>query len=92
MRSSVGIVAVVVVGVLTAGCGSTQGKAVPVTTPPMVPRPLVERELDGLLLNPEQVNATMGSTAMAVLGAQATMSDNSSTMAPPECLAIDGAE
>ena len=91
MRSSVGIVAVVVVGVLTAGCGSTQGKAVPVTTPPMVPRPLVERELDGLLLNPEQVNATMGSTAMAVLGAQATMSDNSSTMAPPACLAIDGA-
>lgn len=91
MRSSVAAVTVVVVGVLTAGCGSTPGKPVPVTTPPLVARPLVERELDGLLLNPEQVNATMGSAAMTVLSAQTTMSDNSSTMAPPECLVIDGA-
>lgn len=91
MRSSVCTVAVLVVTVLTGGCGSTAGKPVPVTTPPMVARPLVERELDGLLLNPEQVNATMGSAAMTVLSAQATMSDNSGTMKPPECLVIDGA-
>jgi len=89
MRSSVGTVTVVMVAVLTAGCGSTAGTPVPVTTPPMVARPLVERELDGLLLNPDQVNATMGS--MTVLSAQSTMSDNSATMAPPECLVIDGA-
>jgi PknH-like extracellular domain len=91
MRSSVSTVTAVVVTVLTAGCGSTAGKPVPVTTPPMVARPIVERELDGLLLNPEQVNATMGSAAMTVLSAQATMSDNSGTMKPPECLVIDGA-
>ena len=91
MRSSAATVAVVVAGVLTAACGSTPGKAVPVTTPPMVARPLVERELDGLLLNPDQVNAVMGSSAMTVLNAQATMSDNSTTMTPPECLVIDGA-
>ncbi|MUL78570.1 sensor domain-containing protein [Mycolicibacterium sp. CBMA 226] len=91
MRSSVSTVTVLVVTVLTAGCGSTAGKPVPVTTPPMVARPIVERELDGLLLNPEQVNATMGSAAMTVLSAQATMSDNSGTMKPPECLVIDGA-
>lgn len=91
MRSSVGTVTVVMVAALTAGCGSTAGTAVPVTTPPLVARPLVERELDGLLLSPEQVNATMGSAAMTVLSAQATMSDNSATMAPPECLVIDGA-
>lgn len=91
MRSSVATVTVVVVGALTAGCGSTPGTAVPVSTPPMVARPLVERELDGLLLNPDQVNAVMGSSAMTVLNAQTTMSDNSSTMAPPECLVIDGA-
>jgi hypothetical protein len=57
----------------------------------MIPRPLVERELTGLLLNPDQVNATMGTTGMAVTSQQAAMSDNSATMAPPECLAIDGA-
>ena len=57
----------------------------------MIPRPLVERELTGLLLNPDQVNAAMGTTGMAVTSQQAAMSDNSATMAPPECLAIDGA-
>ena len=30
--------------------------------PSMIPRPLVERELAGLLLSPEQVNAAMGAT------------------------------
>ena len=57
----------------------------------MIPRPLVERELVELLLSPEQVNAAMGATAMAVTNAQTSMSDNSATMAPQECLAIDGA-
>jgi hypothetical protein len=57
----------------------------------MIPRPLVERELTGLLLNPDQVNAAMGTTGMAVTSQQAAMSDNSATMVPPECLAIDGA-
>jgi hypothetical protein len=33
----------------------------------------------------------MGTTGMAVTSQQAAMSDNSATMAPPECLAIDGA-
>jgi hypothetical protein len=57
----------------------------------MIPRPLVERELVELLLSPEQVNAAMGATAMTVTNAQTSMSDNSATMAPPECLALDGA-
>ena len=57
----------------------------------MIPRPLVERELAGLLLSPEQVNVAMGATAMTVTNTQTSMSDNSATMAPQECLAIDGA-
>jgi hypothetical protein len=57
----------------------------------MIPRPLVERELAGLLLSPEQVNAAMGAAGMTVTNNQASMSDNSATMAPQECLAIDGA-
>jgi len=57
----------------------------------MIPRPLVERELGVLLLSPEQSAATMGVPAMTVIEAQTAMSDNSAIMAPPECLAIDGA-
>jgi hypothetical protein len=57
----------------------------------MIPRPLVERELTGLLLNADQVNEVMGTSGMAITSQQAAMSDNSATMAPPECLAIDGA-
>ncbi|BCI53850.1 hypothetical protein NIIDNTM18_31280 [Mycolicibacterium litorale] len=57
----------------------------------MIPRPLVERELAGLLLAPEEVNATMGTTGMAVVGTESAMPDNSALMSPPECLAIDAA-
>ena len=57
----------------------------------MIPRPLVERELVELLLRPEQVNVAMGTVGMTVTSAQSSMSDNSATMAPAECLAVDGA-
>ena len=77
--------------VLIAGCASTIGNAEsPTTTRSMIPRPLVERELAGLLLSPEQVNAAMSATGMTVTNTQTSMSDNSATMAPQECLAIDG--
>ena len=38
------------------------------TTPsrPMIPRPIVERELPELLLSPEQVNVAVGTTGMTV--------------------------
>ena len=57
----------------------------------MIPRPVVERELAGLLLSPEEVNAAVGATNMAVTSSQTSMSDNSATMEPQECLGIDGA-
>jgi hypothetical protein len=92
MRQPRAALAVAVVGVLCAGCGITKGNAVSTTTTPsMIPRPLVERELVQLLLTPDQVNAAMGATEMAVTSTQTSMSDNSATMAPQECLAIDGA-
>ena len=92
MRQPTAAVAVAVICVLIAGCGSTKGNAEsPTTTQSMIPRPVVERELPGLLLSPEQLNAAMGATAMTVTNTQTAMSDNSATMAPPECLAIDGA-
>ncbi len=92
MRQPSAPLAVAVICVLVAGCGSTIGNAESTTTTrSMIPRPLVERELAGLLLSPEQVNAAMGAAGMTVTNNQASMSDNSSTMAPQECLAIDGA-
>ena len=92
MRQPTSALAVAVICVSIAGCASTIGNAeMPTTTRSMIPRPLVERELVGLLLNPEQVNFAMGTAGMAVTNQQASMSDNSATMAPPECLAIDGA-
>jgi PknH-like extracellular domain len=90
MRQPTAAVGVAVICVLVAGCGSTKGTAGSTTTRSMIPRPHVERELAGLLLSPEQVNAAMGATGMTVTNAQTAMSDNSATMAPRECLAIDG--
>jgi hypothetical protein len=92
MRQPTAAFAIGGICVLIAGCGTTTGNAEPATTTrSMIPRPLVERELDGLLLSPDQVNAAMGATGMTVTETQTSMSDNSATMAPPECLALDGA-
>ena len=92
MRQPTAALAVAVICVLIAGCGSTIGNAESTTTTrSMIPRPLVERELAGLLLSPEQVNVAMGTAGMTVTNNQTLMSDNSATMAPQECLAIDGA-
>ncbi len=92
MRQPTAVLALVVVGFSLVGCASSVGNAEsPTTTRPRIPRPLVERELTGLLLNPDQVNVAMGTTGMAVTNQQDSMSDNSATMAPPECLVIDGA-
>ncbi len=92
MRQPTAVLAAAVICVSIVGCASSIGNAQsPTTTRTLIPRPLVERELTGLLLSPDQVNAAMGTTGMAVTSQQAAMSDNSATMAPPECLAIDGA-
>jgi hypothetical protein len=83
--------AAVVSCVVVAGCANTVGHAVmPKATPSLIPRPLVERELGALLLDVDQVRAAMGAP-MAVTAAETAMSDNSATMAPPQCLALDGA-
>jgi hypothetical protein len=92
MRHPTPAIAIAVICVLVTGCSVTKGNAEPMTpTRSVIPRPLVERELVELLLTPEQVNAAMGATGMTVTGTQTAMSDSSATMAPQECLAIDGA-
>jgi len=46
--------------------------------------------LKGFLLSPEEINAAMGATDMKVTNSRTGMSDDSATMTPKECLAIDG--
>ncbi len=92
MRHVAACVGVTGVAVLVAGCGgSNQSNQTSTTTiTSLIPRPVVERELDPLLLTPAQVNPLMGATGMAVIRRHDAMSDDSATMKPPECLAIDG--
>ena len=80
------------VGMFVAGCGgSNQAHQTSTTTlTSLIPRPVVERELEPLLLTPAQVNPLMGATGMAVIRKHDAMSDDSATMRPAECLAIDG--
>jgi hypothetical protein len=91
MRRSTAAFATAAICILVSGCTRTGHAEMVTPTPSLVPRPLVERELASLLLTPEEVNAAMGTTGMAVTGSQSAMSDNSATMAPMECLGIDGA-
>ena len=92
MRQVIATLAVTIACVVVvAGCDDAKVNADTMTTQTMIPRPLVERELADLLLSAEQVNAAMGASAMAVTNTQTSMSDNSASMEPAECLAIDGA-
>jgi hypothetical protein len=52
--------------------------------------PVAEGVIDGFLLSPDQVNVAMGATGMTITQTHTSMSDDSATMAPRECLAIDG--
>jgi hypothetical protein len=89
------IAALVVAGfcIFTAGCHGqlNQGPKASTTTSTTrkAPPPVAEGALKGFLLPPEQINAAMGATEMAVTKSRIAMSDDSATMAPKECLAID---
>ena len=80
------------VGMLVAGCGGGNhaGTTATTTVTSLIPRPVVERELESLLLTPAQINPLMGASGMAVIRKHDAMSDDSATMKPIECLAIDG--
>jgi hypothetical protein len=95
MRHPTAALAVAGICILAGGCsnGSNQDTAKPATTSTTTsrtPPPVLEPGLNGLLLSPEQVNAVMGATEMAVTEEHTVMTDDSATMAPPECLAVDG--
>jgi hypothetical protein len=95
MCQPIGALAVATICILTAGCssGSNQGtktSAIKSTATTTVVPPVAEGALDGLLLSPDLVNTAMGATGMTVTKTHTVMSDDSATMAPKECLAVDG--
>lgn len=92
MRHLAAVLAVTAICILGAGCGGGNNQASVKTTTKttFIPRPVVERELDALLLSPEEINPVMGANALAITRRHDAMSDDSATMKPRECLAIDG--
>jgi PknH-like extracellular domain len=67
--------------------GSTTRPASTTNAPP----PVAEGALKDFLLAPEQINAALGANDMKVTNSRTAMADDSATMSPKECLAIDGA-
>lgn len=94
MRQRAAACAVAGLCLLSAGCGGAGNQAgktsAPTSTSTIIARPVVEREIDTLLLSPEQIDAAMGAKDMKVTNKRDGMSDDSATMKPRECLAIDG--
>ncbi|MGB7166365.1 MAG: sensor domain-containing protein [Mycobacterium sp.] len=92
MRHFAAAFAVAGLGIIAAGCGGGNRASTSSTTTvaSLIPRPVVERELDALLLTPAQINPLMGATEMAITRKHDAMSDDAATMKPRECLAIDG--
>ncbi|MBS9534754.1 sensor domain-containing protein [Mycobacterium sp. M1] len=79
---------------LVAGCGPHQhakprATTTAVTTTPPAP-PVGPKQLRSLLLHPEDVNPIMGVTDMKARAPHDVMPDDSGSMEPPDCLAIDG--
>jgi hypothetical protein len=95
MRHLPATIVVAGICILAAACGNQDAgtSATTTTTTTRIPPVVLEPGLDRLplLLPPEQINPVMGATGMVVTEAKNVMSDDSATMAPPECLAVDGA-
>lgn len=97
MRGSVSWGFLAVGAVLAAGCGNSGDAARPSVGAPAptsattTAAPVAEEGLRALLLTSEQINPIMAATDMAVTRTHTALSDDSATMEPRECLAVDGA-
>ena len=95
MRNTRTVFAVVGSVLLVAGCHPhtdvvRASSTTSTTTAPPAPL-LAENGLRKLLLSVEQVNAAMQAEGMTVSRLRNALPDDSASMSPPECLAIDGA-
>ncbi|MBS4727793.1 sensor domain-containing protein [Mycobacterium sp. SM1] len=99
MRRLVAVVAVGGLCMLSGACSTASSSShkshktttTTSTTTKKTAPPVAEGALKGFLLTPEQINTAMGTTDMTVTKSRVAMPDDSATMAPRECLAIDGA-
>ncbi|MBU9765683.1 sensor domain-containing protein [Mycobacterium sp. TNTM28] len=96
MRRLTTVIAASVLCAAAAGCGGAEEKPAAQTPDrPMItsfaPAPLLDRALPKLLLAPEQIDAVMGIAGMTVTSTRSDLPDDSATMQPRECLALDGA-
>jgi hypothetical protein len=94
MRQLIAAVVFAGICILTAGCHSQPDQGANAstttrTTTRKAPPPVLEGALKGFLLSPEQINAVMGTSDMKITNSRDAMSDDSATMTPKECLAID---
>jgi hypothetical protein len=95
MRRAVAAPIVAGICILTAGCNNNESSqstklSTTSTTKTTTAPPVAERGLSGLLLPAEQINTVMGTIEMKITQTRDAMSDDSATMTPKECLAIDG--
>lgn len=94
MRQSIAAVVIAGICIFTAGCHSQPNQGAKTstttrTTTTKAPPPVASDALKGFLLSPDQINAVMGTTDMKVTNSRDELSDDSATMTPKECLAID---
>jgi len=96
VRGSVSLGVVVVGCVLAAGCGNSGGTAKPSagaptpTTTTATIAPVAEDGLRAVLLTPDEINPIMGVSDMKAHAPHDVLPDDSATMQPAECLAVDG--
>nr|WP_244897774.1 sensor domain-containing protein [Mycobacterium alsense] len=95
MRRFVAGAAVAGICIVGAGCHGQPDQAAKAptttrTTTAKVAPPVAADALKRFLLSPEQINSAMGAADMKVTNSRDEMSDDSATMTPRECLAIDG--
>lgn len=92
MRQLIAALAVATMGVLAAGCstsnpGTPASTTTSTSTPSSAP-PVAPAALDGLLLSPDAVNNAMDATGMTVSETSTTTFDDSAHVADKDCLAI----
>ena len=95
MRQLIALVAITGLCIFAAGCHRqpTHGHKASTTTSTSttkVPPAVAEGALKEFLLAPEQIDAALGAKDMRVTNSRTAMPDDSATMTPKECLAIDG--
>ncbi len=92
MRQQIAVLVLAGACTLAVGCTNTaNGKAVPADkSGPITSTPLAVSALDGLLLDPGQINSALSATSMKVWFSAKAMWDWGSNITDKNCLAIDG--